>query len=299
MVIDLTPVKPAKNKFLRIFGCIFRQKAKLKRCPIPLNLSGKNVLITGGIAGVGEFISRALVKAGANVTSISRGVSNENKSIENVNAIFGDLSDPKSVKMAVDELGRSKFDIVICNAGIVLDNFQITAYGQEKTFSVNVFGHHLLYRLLIERAMLSNDARIIMTSGEAYVSHNDKIPNESNYNGMQVYANSKLGNLWQTMELTKRYPTIKSLAIHPGVIASGFVGSSKTGFLHWLRCKLLISEEEGAQAALIASTQDLPNGTYWHNTLGIVDLSNDDIAQNAIKSLQQWQELEKLAAPWL
>jgi NAD(P)-dependent dehydrogenase (short-subunit alcohol dehydrogenase family) len=299
MAINLTPVKPAKSNFFRIFGCIFLQKAKLKRCPTPLDLSGKNVLITGGMAGVGEFISRALVKAGANVTSISRGVSNDNKSIENVNAIFGDLSVPKSVKMAVDELGRSKFDIVICNSGIVLDNYQITAHGQEKTFAVNVFGHHLLYRLLMERDMLNDDARIVITSGEAYVNHNDKMPDESNYNGMQVYANSKLGNLWQTMELTKRYPTIKSLAIHPGVIASGFVGNSKTGFLHWLRSKLLISEEEGAQAALIAATQDLPNGTYWHNTLGVVDLPTDDIARDSHKSLQQWQTLEKLAQPWL
>lgn len=299
MVIDLTPVKPAKSKLLRVLSCIFLQKAKLKKCPVPLNLSGKNILITGGIAGVGEFISRALTKAGANVTSISRGISNENKSIENVKAVFGDLSEPKSVQKAVNELGLSKFDIVICNSGTVLNNYQITAYGQEKTYAVNVFGHHLLYRLLMERGMLSDQARIVMTSGEAYVSNNDKIFDESNYNGMQVYSNSKLSNLWQTMELAKRYPTIKSFTVHPGVIASGFAGSSKTGFLHWLRSKLLISEEEGAQAALIAATQDLPNGTYWHNKLGVVDLPKDDIARDTSKSLQQWQELERLAQPWL
>ena len=266
---------------------------------MPIHLSGKNVLITGGMAGVGEFISRALVKAGANVTSISRGISNENKSIENVKQIWGDLSDPESIQMAVNDLGHRKFDIVICNSGIVLDNYQITSYGLENTFAVNVFGHHLLYRLLMKRDMLSDGARIVMTSGEAYVSNSDKIADENNYNGMHVYANSKLGNLWQTMELTKRYPSIKSLAIHPGVIASGFVGKSKAGFSHWLRSKFLISEEEGAQAALIAATQDLPNGTYWHNTLGIVDLPIDDIALDATKSIQQWEELEKLAEPWL
>jgi NAD(P)-dependent dehydrogenase (short-subunit alcohol dehydrogenase family) len=299
MSINLTPVKPAKSNFFRIFGCIFLQRSKLKRCPTPLDLAGKNVLVTGGIAGVGEFISRGLLKAGANVASLSRGISNDNKSIDNVKAIVCDLAKPESVQSAVNELGDEKFDIVICNSGIVLDNFQTTSNDLEKTFAVNVFGHHLLYRLLMERGMLNDGARIVMTSGEAYVSHNDYTPDENHYKGNEIYGGSKLGNLWQVLELTKRYPTIKSLAIHPGVIASGFVGSSKSGFLHWLRSKLLISEEEGAQAALIAATQDLPNGAYWHNLLGVVDLPVADIAMDSTKSSKQWEELEKLAEPWL
>ena len=71
---------------------------------------------------------------------------------------------------------------------------------------------------------------------------------------------SKLGNLWQVQELTKRYPGIRAYAVHPGVVLSGFAGGPKEGFSYWLRSKLLISEEQGAQAALIAATQDLPNG---------------------------------------
>lgn len=219
--------------------------------------------------------------------------------IKNVQSIFCDLASPKSIVAAVDELGSRKFDIVICNSGIVLDSYQTAEIGIEKTFAVNVFGHHLLYRLLITREMLNAQARIVITSGEAYVNHNKHTPNQNNYKGSEVYGGTKLGNLWQVLELTKRYASIKSFAVHPGVIASGFVGGSKSGFAHWLRSKILISEEQGAQASLIAATQDLPRGSYWHNLLGIVDLPACDVARDQAKSKEQWKKLEELAKPWL
>ncbi len=299
MSFDLTPIKPGKSGFSRIFACIFKQRSKLIKCPTNINLTGKNILITGGTAGIGEFISRGLHAAGANVTSLSRGISNCNKSVKDVESLNCDLSNPESISRVIDYLSSKKFDILICNSGIMSKTFQLTPSGLERTYAVNVVGHHLLYRLLIDKRMLNNNARIIITTGEAYQSHSNTAATINTYNGMKAYGSSKLANLWQVLGLSKHYPMFKAIAIHPGVIASGFANAKKSGFYHWLRTKLLISEEEGAQAALIAATQNIPNGAYWHNTLGIVDLPEDDIAKNPVKANEQWQELETICRPWL
>ncbi len=68
--IDLNPYRPAKRPSLRLLRCMFRQRARTRACPQEPRLEGKTVLVTGGTAGVGEFISRDLLKRGAKAVSI-------------------------------------------------------------------------------------------------------------------------------------------------------------------------------------------------------------------------------------
>jgi hypothetical protein len=296
--VDLTPTKPNPNPKKRIFACIRGQKKNSHICPSEPRLDGKRALVTGGAAGVGEFVSRGLLARGAEVTTMARGLSQGTGAIAGTHALSVDLGDPATIVDAVNQLGDTPFDLLICNAGLVSQNPEITITGLEKTFAINVLGHHILYRLLIQRGLLTNNARIVMTSGDIYISEDQcsaDIPFDTT---SKTYARSKLGNLWQVAELKNRYPQLYPIAVHPGVVASGFSGS-KTGILSWLRSKFLISEEAGAQSSLIGATQDLPRGAYWHNILGIVDLSNDDPALNSEKASELWDQLESLAEPFL
>ncbi|MEW5250300.1 SDR family NAD(P)-dependent oxidoreductase [Microbulbifer sp. 2201CG32-9] len=261
-------------------------------------LQGKRALVTGGAAGVGEYVSRGLLERGAEVITLARGLSQSSGTIPGAEALSTDLADPASIITAVDSLGDMPFDLVICNAGLVLQSPESTVTGVEKTFGVNVLGHHLLYRLLIERDLLTKNARVVLTTGEAYVMAEDCSADAFFDSTQKAYARSKLGNLWQVAELKNRYPQLHPIAVHPGVVASG-LGGSKTGFLARLRSLLLISEEAGAQASLIGATQDLPRGAYWHNTLGLVEFRADDPALDAKGSAHLWNQLETLAAPFL
>lgn len=298
MTVSLKTTTPTTNNFSRIFGCIFLQGKRQILCPAIESFSGKKVLITGGNAGIGSEISKALVNAGAQVTSLSRGQSGNIQEDSNINSIYCDLSSPETIVMAVSKLSAT-FDIIICNAGIVAHNYQQTPDGLEQTFATNVFGHHLLYRLLIEKGMINEGGKIIMTTGEAYLSATDCVPNASKYNKFEAYGGSKLGNLWQTRELVRHYPQFQSIAVHPGVIASGFGIQSKSGIVHWFRERLLISEKQGAQASLIAATQPLPQGAYWHNSKGLLTLQDEDVGSDEIKSQLLWLTLESLSRPWL
>jgi len=299
MAIDFTPYSAANRMAARLFTCMFRQHARLRYCPDLPRLDGKLALVTGGTAGVGEFVSRGLLARGARVVSLSRGVSQGKEALPEVQSISCDLSNLTSVAGAVDKLRDQKIDLLICNSGIALREHAMTSDGIEMTFAVNVLGHHLLYRLLQQRGMFAINPRIVMTTSEAYFAGKTCDSNPSKYRMNQVYGGSKLGNLWQVLELNKHYPNINSYAVHPGVILSGFGGGVPTGgFKDWLAKKILISEEQGAQAALIAATQDLPNGAYWHNVCGIMSLPKGDAALDIQKADKLWGRLEELIQPF-
>ncbi|MEM9629954.1 MAG: SDR family NAD(P)-dependent oxidoreductase [Pseudomonadota bacterium] len=277
---------------------MYRQRSNSRICPDEPLLEGKNVLVTGGTAGVGEFVSRGLLRRGAQVVSLSRGVSQGKAELSEVQSIKCDLSDLHSVTDAVEQIKDRQFDVLICNSGIWLPEKKLTASGIEMTFAVNVLGHHLLYQLMFRHRLFAEDARIIMTTGEAYVVTDHCDANPEVYKRSEAYGGTKLGNLWQMRELVRRCANVRAYAVHPGVILSGFGGFPDNSFRHWLAGNFLISEDQGAQAALIAATQDLPNGTYWHNVCGVMNLPDNDPSMNTRKSADFWDELEELTAAY-
>ncbi|WKD51664.1 SDR family NAD(P)-dependent oxidoreductase [Microbulbifer spongiae] len=240
-----------------------------------------------------------MLARGAKVVSLSRGVSRGKGTLPEVDSINCDLSNLTSVTNAVDQLGNQKIDILICNSGVAMRERKQASDEIEMTFAVNVLGHHLLYRMLQERNLFTEKPRIVMTTGEAYFVSKKCEVNPSQYRMDHVYGGSKLGNLWQVLELVRRYPSLQAFAVHPGVILSGFGGGIPKGFRHWLASKILISEKQGAQAALIAASQDIPNGTYWHNTCGIMSLPEEDAALDTQKAETLWRQLEMLIKPFL
>lgn len=301
MTIDLTLHNAPTSSIRRMFACMYRQHSKNRRCPDLPRLDGKTALITGGTSGIGKYISLGLLARGARVISLSRGVSDQGQGLRQVESIQCDLSVPSSVVAASDSLGSTKIDILIGNSGVLLQTEQKTIEGIEKTFSVNVLGHHLLYRRLINRGQLAENARIVLTSGDAYVMSTDCLPHPTSYKADVIYGGSKLGNLWQVKELSRRYPDVHAIAVHPGVVLSGFIPDmkTKTGPISAIQRKILLTEQEGAEASLIAATQELPRGSYWHNTQGLMQLSPDDVGSDTEKSRALWDTLEQLSSSFI
>ncbi len=298
MTLQIKSTRPPTRRLPRVLASMWRQRSKTITCPPTPELNGMSVLVTGGQSGVGEFISRGLLDRGARITTLSRGVSINSGRALDAKALIGDLGEPASVMAALDIVQKDMFDIVICNAGAMFDRYSQNSLGVEKTCAVNVLGHHILYQTLLGRGQLSPQARIIMTTGDIYAIANDCTPNFHFRMGPMAYARSKLGNMWQMRELNDRYPHLNAMAVHPGVVASGFAGS-KSGLMGDLKNRLFVSEEQGAQTALIAATQEIPRGTYLHNVFGTVDLQQNDIALDTAKSTLLWNALETLSKPFL
>lgn len=134
MKLDFTPYRASRYMPVRMLTCMYRQQSRTQCCPELPRLDGKTVLITGGVAGIGEFISRGAMDRGAKVISMSRGV---NK-LSGVQQIKCDLVDLESVKNAVEQLNGQKIDILFCNAGIALREHRMADNNIEMTYAVNV-----------------------------------------------------------------------------------------------------------------------------------------------------------------
>ncbi len=66
-------------------------------------LEGKIALITGAKGGLGSFVTRAFLEAGAQVVGISRSIRNADFSHSAFTALPADLTDPAAVRKAVDD----------------------------------------------------------------------------------------------------------------------------------------------------------------------------------------------------
>src|ERR671919_1489030 len=116
-----------------------------------IDLTGKNVVVTGGHSGLGLLVTRALATAGASVTVGSRdpergaaGVAG----IERVEVSQLDLLDPVSIDAFAAryvDSGRP-LHILVNNAGFAPSSAEVTrdARGYEVPFATNHLGHFQL-----------------------------------------------------------------------------------------------------------------------------------------------------------
>lgn len=294
---------PLKNSYLRVANSIFRQKSSTMLCPETECLVGKLALVTGGNRGIGLEITKGLAKRGADVIVAARGNVDTHAQCRQISVETGrrisflalDLADKDSIADAVLEHKwqghNGTIDIFCANAGISETKCRRNNEGIELCFSVNCLGHHRLFEAFMASDCLDQDARIIFTTGDIYVLSDDCTPDFA-FRGRSVsaYSRSKLGNLWQHYEVTTRYPNLVCVAVHPGVVATELEGKID-GIVGFFKRRLMISPFLGAQATLIAATQDLPSGTYFHNKLGCMKLRAGDEANNDQKRSVFWEAL--------
>jgi NAD(P)-dependent dehydrogenase (short-subunit alcohol dehydrogenase family) len=115
-----------------------------------IDLTGINVVVTGGHAGIGLETSRALGKAGAFVTAGARSLDRAAKALEGVERVETsrlDLADPASIDaFAARYAGSGRpLHILINNAGVPLhEHLKLDARGYETQFATNCLGHFQL-----------------------------------------------------------------------------------------------------------------------------------------------------------
>lgn len=300
---------PARVLPLRLASAIWRQRARTPRCPDTPLLEGKLALVTGGNAGIGFEISRGLAQRGAEVVIAARNrttadeaktrIAAETKATLHVVPL--DLSDLLSVAAALDALERRgrRVEILVANAGIWPQAHALSAQGHEIAFATNTLGHHALVRGALERGLLSEEARIVVLTGDIYIREQECTSDfhyEGRSGGALAYSRSKLGNLWFAAELQRRHPRLEVCCVHPGVIASNLGGPTEaSGLSSFMRDKVLLDCEEGAQTPLWCATQSIQRGAYYHNTLGRITYPPGDPAADASKAAALWNRLEALA----
>ena len=200
-----------------------------------IDLAGRNAIVTGGHAGIGLEVTRALTKAGALVTVGARDPERAAAALAGLGRVEVDrldLIDPGSVEAFASRWrdGGRSLHILINGAG-ASGGPERDARGYETQFATNHLGHFQLTRALLPALRQAHGARVVNVSsgaqrfGRIRWDH----PNfTAGYDGRAAYAQSKLANVLFAVELDRRWKAdgIRGYAVHPGVVVGTKLNSS-------------------------------------------------------------------------
>jgi len=217
-----------------------------------LEFSGEVAVVTGGGSGIGEQITRQLVKSGVRtyIFSRSRGEETAERLGSDCHFIETDVTDyssvEDSVEKTIDEQGR--LDYLVNNAGFTSDNLLLRMSPEEwsKVIDVNLNGVFNSTKAAL-RYMIKGGGSIVNISSVSGLLGN---PGQANY------AASKAGVVGFTKTLAQEYGKRE---LRANVVAPGFVDTrltedipeeKKSSYLENVILKRFAEPEEIAQPAL-------------------------------------------------
>ena len=232
-----------------------------------MQLTNKNVFVTGSSRGIGLAIAHKFAKLGANVVLNSRGTISEDLLAEFSNygikvvPISGDVSDfadaKRMVDQAVTELGS--VDVLVNNAGITQDTLMLkmTEEDFEKVIKINLTGAFNMTQVVLKQMIKAREGAIINMSSVVGLMGNI---------GQANYAASKAGLIGFTKSVAREVANrnVRVNALAPGMIESDMTAvlsdKVKEATLAQIPMKHFGQAEHIADATVFLAGQDYLTG---------------------------------------
>lgn len=262
-----------------------------------IDLTGKNVIVTGGNTGIGLETVKTLANAGATVVVPARDIEKAKKNlqgIDNVEIEEMDLLNHHSIDIFAEKFldsGRP-LHLLINNAGIMWVPLRRDNRGIESQLAVNYLAQFHLTAKLWTALKKANGARVVNVSsqGHQFAPFNFDDPNfeHREYETLQGYGQSKTAVNLFSLELDNRAKKfgVRAYSLHPGSIAGTELGREATVELFQ---KIGLVDEKGNMLPEVAATlKTIPQGaatTIWCatspqlNDIGGVYCEDNDIAE--------------------
>src|SRR5699024_8882876 len=231
-----------------------------------MDLTGKNVLVTGSSRGLGAAIATKFAENGANVILNARHEPSE--LIQQIKAlgvqvwfIQADISSPRDIEEMVHQLDDHQIDVdvLVNNAGINRDKLMIGM--REKDFddvvNTNLIGTFRVTQPLFKR-MLKRRTGVIINMASVVGEHGNI--------GQANYAASKAGVIGFTKAVAQEGALrgVRCNAIAPGMIDSSMTAAidekRQKEIKERIPLKRLGTAEEVAQTALFLAQNDYLTG---------------------------------------
>ena len=273
-------------------------------------MTNKICLITGANSGIGKITARELAKQGMDIIMVCRNEAKGREAREEimplakgkVDLLTGDLASQESVvQLARQVRGQyGRLDVLVNNAGLIVDELAHTPEGYESTFGINHLGTFLLTNLLLDLVKKGEDPRIVTVSSAAHQwgrwDLND-VARPKKFSSLTAYGNSKLANILFSNELARRVKEfgITSNSLHPGAVRTNF-GISGGGTFTWLfnlGRPFFITPEQGAETSIyLASSPEVRGitGQYFDKKR---PKTPSKAAQSEVNARMLWEKSEE------
>ncbi len=252
-------------------------------------MDGKVCVLTGATSGVGYSTARRLAQGGANLIMVCRNIEKaalvqdeleETYSVQ-VTVIQADFTRLEDVRQAAAIILKDypRIDVLINNAGIHNTRRRLTQEGIEAAFQVNHLASFLLTRLLLERLLESQPARIIQISSQGHrfggLDTSDLNWERRRYRGLWGYGASKTAQLLSVWEFAKRLQGsgVTINAVHPGEVRTqigmnnGWLYRVHKRYLLWWILKDPVISGEAIYYHAAAPEMALVSGRFFNLTI--------------------------------
>lgn len=232
-----------------------------------MELSKKNVFITGSTRGIGLAIAHKFASQGANIVLNGRSAISDELLDQfsdydvKVVAISGDVSDSadanRMVAEAIEALGS--VDVLVNNAGITNDKLvlKMTEEDFEKVLKINLTGAFNMTQAVLKPMSKARQGAIINMSSVVGLMGNV---------GQANYAASKAGLLGLTKSVAREVAgrNVRVSAIAPGFIESDMTDAipekAKQAMIAQVPMKRIGQAEEVAQVVAFLASQEYLTG---------------------------------------
>jgi NAD(P)-dependent dehydrogenase (short-subunit alcohol dehydrogenase family) len=237
------------------------------------NVAEATILVTGATEGLGKRVASALAGQGATLLLHGRNRErlqatmeevSEQTSSEKLRSYLADFSSLDAVRKLAERIlsDEDRLEVLINNAGIIVQERKESEDGYELTFSVNYLSHFLLTRLLLPLLEHSAPSRIVnvASAGQSPVDFSNLML-EQGYDAMKAYSQSKLAQVMFTFGLAQRLADtgVSVNALHPASLMDTKMVEETFGYT-------MSTVEEGAEATVhLAASPELEGvaGRYF------------------------------------
>ena len=233
----------------------------------PVDYSGQHWVVTGASGGLGGAIVLAALAGGASVTAVARNAAKLEALRERAAAAglppprietcdFALQADTSALLGRLCESGPA-VDVLVNNAGVLLDEHALTSEGREASYVTNLLSHYLLTEGLIRRGAMNQPRSLVvnMTSGGAY-----NVPlstalldvrDPSKFNGTVAYAFHKRAQIVLNAHWRMLYGArgVEFYVMHPGWADTDGVKRSLPRFRRILK-SVLRNERSGSDTCM-------------------------------------------------
>jgi NAD(P)-dependent dehydrogenase (short-subunit alcohol dehydrogenase family) len=278
----------------------------------PDSMKGRVVLITGATSGIGKETALGLAKMGATLVLVGRNREKLDRAMGEIASQTGnrqldslvcDLTSMENVrKLAADFTAKyHRLDVLINNAGEIVNERRTTVDGYEYTLALDHLSHFLLTNLLMDIIKASAPSRIISVSSSAHMfGHIDfeDLMGERKYRAMRAYGQAKLANLLFIYELARKLSGtgVTANALHPGVVRTNFGKGIKGRWriLLMLGKPFTISAGKGAETSIYLASSPKVSGTSGKYFVKQKEKRSSKESYNESVAKRLWDESAKL-----
>ena len=283
----------------------------------------KIILVTGATDGIGKITVTELAKKenhviihGRNEQKAQKIVAEIKQQVPNaeVKYLIADLFSLSAVKHMAEQFQQKydHLDVLVNNAGAVLDDTRRETDGIENTMALNVLAPLLLNQLLLPSLEKSSDDRIINMSSAIHRQAKPDMADlnlENEQSGQKRYGISKLFVIWNSQHLATELQRqgITNVTVncsHPGAVGTNFGQDSDNGFINNMIYKvalhLMPAPERGAITNIYLDSSDEVKGVTGKFFNNKKQLEKPQMKEHTPEREQQlWDYCMKVIAPYL